>query len=236
MSNKLLPLLLSLPVVPLLAMIANRKRRRRGPALATPTSGGQVDLREMCSDAGLDAAWTIFFEAVAAHESGFDNLAGMGNPATAPAWAAINASEREAAAAATAYQRNSEALRQCPWAADRYGFGSGGWFALIPANAVAAFRGTSEECIDPWAVFDQAASLVMAIEMARRLRSWKTFNGTWLSLRAGWDDPSRMATPAYMADRFKESLEQVGADASFMYDRVTPLPPKDPVGLLKRLS
>jgi hypothetical protein len=109
---------------------------------------------------------------------------------------------------------------------------------------VHAFKGTQLECIDPWEVFNRRTSLVMAIEMARRLTGWSAFKAdpTWLTLRTGWGSPTEMDDPdaidrmAWAHNKFADRLEQIGVDPDFMFEPVTALPARDPVGLLQHLN
>lgn len=228
---------------------SGKKRRRRGgalpPEMPEPLSGGQADIRYLAEWAFLDEEWAIFLEATAAGESGFDNLRGLGNPALFPEWASPNMSasqekkDIEANAARRAYDRNTY-LHDCPWPAARYSFGSGGWFGLLPANAVFAFKGTRYECIDPWSVFDPVPSLVEIIEYCRRTMRRDSFkaNPTWLNLRVGIGNPSNMNKADQLArvgEKFREKLLELGYPESFMYREVTPLPQDNPADLLDAL-
>ena len=243
------------------AMAAAGPRRRRGhrvtngitprptpgpvPDMPEPLAGGQADIRYLGEWAFLDDEWIIFLEATAAGESNFNNFVGLGNPALFPDWAQPNTAaaeakqKREAAAAVTAYERNKY-LADCPWPKTRYTFGSGGWFGALPANAVAAFKGTRYECIDPWSVFDPVPSIVEIIEYCRRIMRWDNFkpNPTWLNLRVGVGNPSSMNKPDKldrMEEKMGDKLLELGYPESFMYRTVTPLPTDDPADLLDAL-
>lgn len=240
-----------LPIVPLLvgatvlaAVGGTSKRRGRGgklpPSMPTPLAAGQEDIRYLGEWAFLDEEWLIFLETVAWNESKFDNLVGRGRSNGAPDWAQINEDSREVNAAQLGYDRNSY-LKDCPWPAARYTFGSGGWFGLVVASGVVAFRGTRYECIDPWAVFDPAPSLVMAVEYARRIMRYDAFNKqpTWLNLRQGWGNPADMGDAsalASMEERFGNKLVELGYPANFMYRNVTQLPVDNPADLLDALT
>lgn len=226
-----------------LAAIGSAKKRGGGggggsvPPMPEPLSGGQDDIRYLAEWAFLDEEWTIFLEWVAKGESNFNNLVGLGNPSLFPDWAKANKSMAEAAAAARGYERNSY-LKSCGWGASRYTFGSGGWFGLLPASAVAAFKGTRYECIDPWSVFDPVASFVEALDYARRLVSnWSGFkkNPTWQNLRLGWGNPSEMGDPEALARVDGEDLEALGYPVSFMHRQVTPFPGDPSADLLDAL-
>ena len=215
-----------------------------------PISEGQALMREMFFELGLDPMWSMFFEATALNESGFNNLRGLGIPSEFPSWASPNegasfqTQQNEADAAKRAYDRNKDKLAECGWPASRYTFGSGGWFALLPANAVMQARGTSLKCVDPWDVFDPATSVVLAIGMARNLQNWNNFKSvpTFGNLRLGWGNPSRMGK----ADKLREAkakskgfaarLGELGFDPAYFDAPVTPMPPYDPVAMLNYLN
>lgn len=238
-------------VAVVLAGASTVKRRRKGGgggggiSVPEPTFGGQEDLRYLAEWAFLDEEWIAFLEATAAGESGFNNLVGLGNPALFPDWAQANtkassaAQTREAAAAVIAYDRNSY-LKNCSWPRSRYVFGSGGWFGLLPANAVVAFKGTRYECIDPWSVFDPVSSLVEIVDYCRRIMRWDNFKAkpTWLNLRIGIGNPSNMGKSDALADaavNFGDRVQELGYPASFIHRQVTALPPDKPADLLDAL-
>jgi hypothetical protein len=209
---------------------------------------GQADLRVLCQMAGLSPNWSMFFEATALNESGFNNLRGLGDPSMYPGWArpnlrashSLQVNEQEKAERA---YRNNSYLKKCKWDAERYTFGSGGWFAMLPAFGVYAFKGTSMECIDPYDVFEKEASLVMAIEFARRTMRRSAFkkNPKYGVLRVGWGlpsgmgDQSRLAASRTKKNGFSGRLEQLGYDKSNWYTKVDPLPNEAPDKLLRRL-
>lgn len=209
---------------------------------------GQADLRRLCQLAKLTPAWSMFFEATALNESGFNHLRGLGDPQMFPGWArpnlrashSVQVNEQEKAERA---YRNNEYLSNCKWDAERYIFGSGGWFAMLPAFGVYGFKGTSMECIDPFDVFEREASLVMAIEFARRTMRRDTFkrNPKYGVLRVGWGLPSGMGDQGRLRDSrnkkngFAGRLEQLGYSRDNWYTKVDPLPNEAPDKLLKRL-
>jgi hypothetical protein len=228
--------------------IKTRRRSRGGGgsiSIQEPMSGGQEELRYLAEWAFLDEEWMAFLEATAAGESGFNNLVGLGNPALFPDWASPNTKAssnlqaNEAKAAEVAYGRN-DYLKNCSWPRSRYTFGSGGWFGLLPANAVAAFKGTRYECIDPWSVFDPVSSLVEIVDYCRRIMRWDNFKAkpTWLNLRVGIGNPSNMNKSDIMAEKtvsFGDRVQELGYPASFIHRQVTPLPPDKPADLLDAL-
>lgn len=173
-------------------------------------------LREMVARAGLDSDWAAFFGAVAHHESTWYASAHNGSPG-------------ERAASRKAYERNASQLAGCGHPASEYEFGSGGWYGLIPANAiVGAFRGTSAICIDPRKVFDPWASTLMAIAYAKNLQGWKSFqrsDRSWLALNRGWVVPGAMDIERPKTDRkFLAGLRAQGIPEAFAARTVTAMP------------
>lgn len=114
---------------------------------------------------------------------------------------------------------------------------------MLPAFGVYAFKGTSMECIDPYDVFEKEASVVMAIEFARRTMRRSAFkkNPRYGVLRVGWGIPSGMGDQSRLAasrtkkNGFSGRLEQLGYDKSNWYTKVDPLPNEAPDKLLRRL-
>lgn len=146
------------------------------------------DVEAYLSAAGLPDVWVRFFTFVAAGESGFSVKAKNDSPG-------------EARAAGIAYKRNAEKLKHCGFAAGAYTFGSGGWFGLLPANA--AMNLPKElRCHEPGAiVFVPQLAVPAAVGMARGLMRWPQWQGTVLSLRAGWGWPAKMGDPERLAAR-----------------------------------
>jgi hypothetical protein len=178
-----------------------------------PSKAGHADLLGVVDKMGAPDEWGTFLAAVAHRESRFDNLA-------------ENTSSGEAAAARRAYQRQRDRghFASAPWPDSAYTFGSGGWYGILPANGMIAFVGTELENLDPrTAVHDPVTSTIMAFEYARRIFGWGAFDGTWLGLRVGWANPSRMGDPEFVAEvagRFAKDLRAIGAPESFMHERV----------------
>lgn len=198
---------------------------------------GLADLRRLARAAGLDDGWTTFLAAVAHHESRWNNLAALGDPALMPPFAQPkNESKGEASAARAAYDNRVE-LHACG-SPSAYQFGSGGWFGLLPAYGVRAFRGSAYQCIHPYKVFEQEASIVMALGFAKRLMGYDGFKTepTWANLNRGWKAPSRMGAPVSGTDdRFYAALDALGVPRSFGLQRVTALP-FDAAALYERLK
>ena len=103
---------------------------------------------------------------------------------------------------------------------------------MLPANAWHAYTGTSLRCRHPWYLLHPVDQIVTAIEFARRLKGWSAFkkDPTWLTLRAGWGNPSLMDDPQYRettARKFGDQLEKLGIPYAFMKQKVTALPSAD---------
>ncbi len=185
------------------------------PAPGPVNQGNLASLRETVRQTGAPDDWITFLAAVGNRETGgtFNNLA-------------ENTASGEASAARRAYDRQLARGRfsGSPWPESAYTFGSGGWYGLIPANAMEGFAGTELENLDPrTAIHDPVTSTILAFEYARRIFGWAAFDGTWLGLRVGWANPSKMGDPDFVAEvagRFRKDLEAVGASPSFMHERV----------------
>ncbi len=215
--------------------------------IPTPLSESQDSLRYHLEEAGLAPSWVLFFEAIALNESRFNHLTGLGNPQLFPSWAepnvdaSVSSQQREQRAATRAYERNAARFQGCGHPSADYTFGSGGWFGMLPANALAAFDGTAYQCMHPYFVFFPGASVVMAIEFARRLMSWSSWKSkpTFANLRVGWGDPSKMGDRGAISKsgaRLKELLSEFGANPNIASMRPPSLPAADPVGLFDHLD
>ena len=203
-----------------------------------PDSGGLDTLRTLAARAGLSEEQTAFLALVAYGESRFNNLVGLGIPSLFPEGtrpnmnASASMQEAEARAARKAYDRNASKFSHCGWPADSYGFGSGGWFGLLPANGLAQLTGTGLECLGPYAVFDPAASLVMAYAFARGLQGWDGYQAlpTPANLRAGWGWPAKMGDAAYLASKrkkFEGYAQAIGLPVSFLDQHLPRFPKRD---------
>ena len=225
---------MSLILVALIAALALSSR-----AAPPPAAKGSADLdllRGMAREAGMDSDWENFLAAVAWRESKwFPRVAlGRAERVNVPN-VKVNGGpigNAEAAAALLAYDRNADEYKSCPWPRMRYGFGSGGWYGLLPANALWSFKATPAFCIDPQvAVFDPWDSTILAIGYAQRLMRWKSFRArpTWRTLNRGWAAPSLMdgSPPEQVAKtdaRFLKALARLGLPASFADEKVPELP------------
>jgi hypothetical protein len=161
-----------------------------------PSADGASAVRAAAIAIGAPVPWQDFFVLVASRESKFHIAVGLGAKTNAPTWVEMHHSAGEASAALKAYDNNANDLIGC-WPRAAYGFGSGGWYGMLPANALAAFESDATlRCLHPWTVFDPTISTIMAAWFARRLSRWKNWDGTVISLRVGWGNPSDMGDPA----------------------------------------
>lgn len=190
----------------------------RASGEATPKPGDGADavapVRGLAAEAGLPSAWGDFLALVAWRES-------KGNAQ------ARNDDANEAEAAAQAYERNRERFAGCGYPASTYTFGSGGWFGMLPANALAQL-GDDHRCLPPSSVFEPRVAIAMAVGFARGLMGWRRYQQvpTWLNLRAMWGWPAKGGDPAYLAKArptFQEDARDVGLPASWLDGRPPPL-------------
>lgn len=208
---------------------------------------GAFMLQELLKTAGVDQNWQRFFLSIASGESGFTSNMVLGDPKLyptrgKPSKQTATLGPAEAAGARKAYDRAEENRRLdgCPWPADAYSWGSGGWLAMLPANAWYAYMGTSLRCRHPWYLLHPADHVVVGIDFARRLMDWKAFvaEPTWLTLRVGWGNPSAMDEPdarERIAKKFSGQLQTLGVAPAWMYQEVTPLPKRDIEGTWETL-
>jgi hypothetical protein len=202
----------------------------------------QALVREMATALGLDTGWIAFLEAAAMGESGFNPLAARGVQRGAPEWVSVRHDVHEADAAERAFARNkSRYYAGCPWPDPQYTFGSGGLWAMLPANALAAFKGHEQICMSPWSVFEPAPAIVMILEYCRRVMRYDAFKATptWGNLRNGMGAISLLGKESALENqrtkknKLGDRLEQLGYDRALVDATVTPLPPKDPIGWLQ---
>ncbi|MEX1362290.1 MAG: hypothetical protein AB1Z98_04145 [Nannocystaceae bacterium] len=191
------------------------------PSRAEP-AGSKADgaqavapVRGLAAEAGLPSVWGDFLGLVAWRES-------KGNPQ------ARNDDDSEAEAAAEAYERNRERYAGCGHPASAYTFGSGGWFGMLPANALAQL-GDAHRCLPPSSVFEPRVAVAMAVGFARGLMGWQRYQRvpTWLNLRAMWGWPAKGGDPAYLAKvrtKFEQDARDVGLPASWLNGTPPPLP------------
>lgn len=249
-SNFSLPIIAGAGALALMAMSGPRRRGSGGGSISFPVFSGTSGANEMaklCQMHGLDENWTRFFLATAAGESRFTSNVVLGNPSKYPRGSKPSPVTKshgpgEYAASKVAYKRAKDAgrFKGCPWPASAYTFGSGGWWAMIPSNAWAAYAGTELHCRHPWYMLHPVDQVVTGTEYARRIMGWPSFksNPTWLQMRIGWASPSGMSSQAAydrMEGRFPQYLQELGIPSGWMYNKVTSLPKFDTVAAWKSL-
>ncbi len=236
----LIPIVVAGALVGLVAAAGGGGRASPGGAsTGEPASpGGLQELEHIMGAAGLPEDWRIFLAAIAHRESKWHSNVGLGPndhpgrpPWLRPSKSSARLQRGEAAAACSAYRSNyNRRFRQSPWPEERYCFGSGGYFGMLPAYGVInGFYATPEMIpeVDPWAVADPIPSVVMAVGFARGLMRWRQFQqggGTFAALAIGWGRPARMRnarTDHKRRQSFARHLRALGVDPSFM-DRKVP--------------
>lgn len=208
---------------------------------AAPSSAGLDQLRALAMQAGLTEQQTRFLALVAFGESRFRNLVGRGDPSLVPDGVKINQSAGEAAGARKAYERNADRFAGCGHPAWQYGFGSGGWFALFPANGLAQLDGTDLVCLSPYEVFDPIASLCMAYGFARGLMGWSQYQArpTPFNLRVMWGWPAKGNDPEYLAKKrpkIEAHAKAIGLPASFLDEPMPRWPRRDLAAMYAQLQ
>lgn len=201
-------------------LLQGRTRRALSRGFVPPRIGsaqGLTDLTNLINASGVDASWEVFFIAKSWWESKWQPHV-------------RNDRRSEIAAAQRAYVRNAEWYTHCPWPKHRYTHpGSGGYLGVIAPNGLAAFWGTSLQCMDPHMIMDGPANYVMGLDYAERLMRWSNFKKvpTWQNLWVGWRRPGSMGQAGALAQiegNFAKSLDQTAELHSFMKQPVTRLP------------
>lgn len=144
---------------------------------------------------------------------------------------AVNDSASEARAACNLYNANRDSrYANNPFPAERFCFGSGGYYGFLPATALAGnfFRNS-----DPYLVFDPSASTAMLADYAYRVslgfwsrippehRNWLTIRRFMASNTTGldWDESGESAVR--VRENFANELRQRGLDPNVMYQTVS---------------
>lgn len=205
----------------------------RGGEGSFAASGGYEELESVLQKADLSEDWKIFLLATAWGESKWNSDVGLGPndavgrpPWLQPSTMSGSLQRSEAQAAKIAYDRNKDRLGNA-YPESMYTWGSGGYFGLLPANAVYAGFGKSSG-VNPWGVAEPDTSVVMAMGFAKRLMGWNAFRlggSTWLTLRTGWGDPGSMAdvdAKSEMGRKFDRALDALGVPRSWKYTQVKP--------------
>lgn len=186
-----------------------------------PTQGGGfAQIQGLAGDverrAGIPG-FAAFALGVAERESDGNNLA-------------ANTSDSEAAAACHGYETNPGRYGDSPYPAERWCWGSGGWYGQLPSTALAA---PGFEQSDPYIVFDPLASTVLLADFVRRVvrghfsklpasaRNWLTLRRFMASNTVGLDYGETLARSRAVRERFASDLAKRGISPSFMYEPVT---------------
>ncbi len=180
-----------------------------GGTTPTPTSGGgsmtkkQQLYAQLESLPMLDEDQRLFLMLVAYGESGFSPTA-------------HNKSSGEVDASQRAYDRIRERFASCPWTREQYAIGSGGRFGRLVPYFCNDLRDVVP-CIDPQSIFDGMHDIVSAIATAHALQGYASWQGTVVSLRAGWATPGWMdAPPASKVEKWTRHANEVHLPAGFI--------------------
>lgn len=167
-------------------------------------------------------------------ESGFNPRASLGpngHPGRPP-WASVSKAsaalqQGEARAARIAYQRNKAWCSLSPAPAEQWQFGSGGWFGLLPPNALAAVKPSRAPGLiasgraRPWDVFDPRLSVVLILDFWRRSQTaaWRKHWGDARGLKVAAASARLVSRPTSttaqrIASRTVARLEALGYPAS----------------------
>lgn len=197
------------------------------------------DLANLLAEQGVKGRWREFLMIKAYGESKGNIRATRGVATGAPEWAALNVDQNEARAAEIAYDRNAKYFESC-WPKNAYLFGSGGWWGMLPGNALAAFKGTRFACVHPWAIYDKGVSFAMALGFAGRLMGWSGYQAhpTMLNLLVGWGNPDGMGDLALLDEKrpaYAKIAGKVGIDADVL-DEPMPFLSVDPVLMAERFG
>ena len=146
---------------------------------------------------------------------------------------AANRSDSEAAAACKAWRRNrAKAFAGSPYDdEEHFCFGSGGWFGLLPGNALAVAPFTM---MDPLvAIFDPATTTAAWTAFVSRVvrkhlprlpvehRNWLSVRRAMASLATMYDYREEHERSRAVKERLEKDLRAVGVDPAFMFTRAT---------------
>ncbi len=191
--------------------------RRTDSDFDAPSIPTSMDTRDLVAAAGGSAIWQDMFALISYGESKHRDDVARGIVAGTPPWVHVNVSKPDAAAAASAYNRNAKWLQPC-WPRVNYVAASYGRYQMFPASGLAAFKASDiYKCLHPWSLFDPIPSTIMAVWMARRLQAWDNWDGTVAGMRAGWADPSSMHNPtAAKLEKWGGHCQEIGLPPSFL--------------------
>lgn len=191
-----------------------------------PASSGQAELRGILQGLGEAQARVAFLESRAFGESRFNAKASLGEEGHQgrPPWALSSAASdeakaKESSAAKKAYDRNRATLSA--YSEPYYTYGSGGWFGMLPANALAKHYPQEH----PWSVHEPANTVAYALEFERGLRGWSGFKErpSWATLAVGWGDPSAMGDEereSEVRDQLRARYQEMGYDPDLVDEPV----------------
>lgn len=178
-----------------------------GGTTPTPTPGGMTRKQRLYAQLEslpmLDEDQRLFLMLVAYGESGFSPTA-------------HNKSGGEVDASARAYDRIREHFASCPFTRAQYAIGSGGRFGRLVPYYCNDLRDVVP-CIDPQTIFDGVHDIASAIATAHALQGYASWQGTVVSLRAGWATPGWMdAPPASKVEKWTRHANEVHLPAGFV--------------------
>ncbi|HLT36927.1 MAG TPA: hypothetical protein VK034_11600 [Enhygromyxa sp.] len=189
-------------------------------------------------------------------ESHGNPKAGLGRPELFPSWTEPRNALREeqlaeSDAAAAAYDRNREAYIESPYPRRMWIFGSGGPYGLIPANALAPWRGTDtlrRGKVTPYDVFNPWRATVFFVDYVKRLidraefRNLPAGSRNVLALKRGLASPTLVADYEELKARSRtvrrkaaEAAQALGLDEDLLYTKI-PLSWPDYPGATRLIS
>lgn len=174
----------------------------------TPTPSGTMTRKQRLyaqleSLPMLDEDQRLFLMLVAYGESGFSPTA-------------HNKSGGEVSASERAFDRIADRFAACGRPKSAYTIGSGGRFGRLVPYFCNDLRSVVP-CIDPQSIFDGVHDIASAIATAHALQGYASWQGTVVSLRAGWATPGWMdAPPASKVEKWTRHANEVGLPAGFV--------------------
>ncbi len=191
-------------------------------AFVPPQGGGYGEIWRLAKVAEQKAqmpGFAAFALAVATSESRGNNQAS-------------NTSESEAGYACKLYWANADTrFANNPHPASKFCFGSGGWFGFMPATALS---GKPFRNVDPYLVFDPAASVAFLADFVRRVvngywaklpascRNWLTIRRFMAGNKVGLDcNETNYPRSGKVQRKLAKNLQERGLPAAVMYGSVT---------------
>lgn len=205
----------------------------------TPSVEGERLILELCAQAQIPSDIARFLSFVAYGESRWNPKAGTGDPSLIPSTYDIRVRPQEADAAARAYERRADVLADCGHPREHYTFGSGGLFGALPTYWVVHLRGTPLRCASPLSVFDPPFALVGAYSFARGVTQHPSYEGTVMSLRAGWGSLRRMGDAdlyAHKLPKWRKHAAAMGLPVSYVGSPAPQFPKRDLYDMYRMLQ